>query len=159
MNITTISWEWRRFADFIDPLSLYQVLQLRGQVFIVEQACAYQDVDGKDPQALHLLGWLPDQSGGRQLAAYARLFLPEQDDQQPVVFGRVVVSSEHRQEKLGQQLMAQILAFLEASPFHQHPIVISAQHYLVKFYAKFGFQPVGDVYDEDGIPHIEMRLR
>lgn len=158
MNITTIFWQWHPFTD-LTPQSLYQVLQLRAAVFVVEQKCAYQDIDGKDPDALHLLGWVANPQGERQLAAYARLFLPTPENlSQPVSFGRIVVAEPYRREKLGQQLVKQILDYIQTSPCQSRTILISAQHYLVRFYEKFGFQTQGAVYDEDGIPHIQMVL-
>jgi ElaA protein len=150
MNAMKISWQWQAFHD-LSPAALYQLLQLRLAVFGVEQQCVYQDIDGQDEQALHLLGWTPD----KQLAAYARLFFPTaaSDD---CGFGRVVVAKPYRGLKLGDQLMVEILQRLADSPYHSHCIVISAQQYLEKFYGKFGFKSEGEPYLEDGIWHVKM---
>lgn len=147
-----INWKWQAFADFTDPGALYQALQLRQQVFIVEQGCIYADIDDQDAAALHLLGWI---NAPPTLAAYARLFLPQQP-MTTLSFGRVVVSPTLRGMGLGKQLIGEILAYLAASTYANHSIVISAQYYLVGFYRKFGFVVVGEPYDEDGVLHVEM---
>lgn len=153
MTITqNVQWEWVSF-EHISPAVLYQLLQLRAEVFIVEQRCAYQDLDGKDATALHLLGWVKSENGV-QLAASARLLFPQYTGK--LSFGRVVVAACCRGLGYGECLIAEILNYLKSSSYQHQPIIISAQYYLVKFYAKFGFQTVGETYDEDGILHIKM---
>ncbi|HEX4503798.1 MAG TPA: GNAT family N-acetyltransferase [Scandinavium sp.] len=130
---------------------LYALLQLRCEVFVVEQACAYQDVDGDDlvGENRHILGWRDG-----ELVAYARI-LKSEAEFEPVVIGRVIVSSAVRGEKLGVQLMEQTLASCQQY-WPQKALYLGAQAHLQPFYARFGFSPVTDVYDEDGIPHIGM---
>jgi ElaA protein len=130
---------------------LYALLQLRCEVFVVEQTCAYQDVDGDDlvGENRHILGWRDG-----ELVAYARI-LKSEAEFEPVVIGRVIVSSAVRGEKLGVQLMEQTLASCQQY-WPQKALYLGAQAHLQPFYARFGFSPVTDVYDEDGIPHIGM---
>ncbi len=151
-----INWEWKAFAEFTDPYVLYRVLQLREQIFIVEQQCAYHDLDDKDQIALHLLGWVTHEEN-KTLATYGRVFLPRQAEGEPSVsFGRIVVDQRFRGLGLGERLVGEILAYLKTTPFSNSPITISAQYYLVAFYKKFNFENVGEPYDEDGILHVEM---
>lgn len=132
---------------------LYQILKLRNKVFIVEQCCAYQDIDDKDLTAdtRHLMLWQD-----RQLMAYARLLTPK-DNHSPAIIGRVIVAPEARGQNIGYQLLEKAVNGCKAC-WPQHAIKLSAQAHLQKFYGSQGFTPQGDVYDEDGIPHIEMYL-
>ncbi|WP_129713924.1 GNAT family N-acetyltransferase [Pedobacter sp. SYP-B3415] len=128
---------------------LYQVLQLRNEVFIVEQNCPYPDLDNKDLQSYHLLYYADG-----QLAAYTRL-LPAGLSYHEVSIGRVVTAPLYRAKGLGRRLMeASISACYEK--FGRSPIRIGAQLYLLRFYRSLGFEEQGEPYDEDGIPHIEM---
>ncbi|MTD42570.1 GNAT family N-acetyltransferase [Erwinia sp. CPCC 100877] len=131
---------------------LYALLQLRCAVFIVEQHCPYQDIDGEDLQGnnRHILGWRDG-----ELIACARL-LEESDG--AVAIGRVIVAPQNRGKKLGYQLMEQALAACERH-WPGAALRLGAQAHLEAFYASFGFQPVTDIYDEDGIPHIGMARR
>ena len=131
--------------------ALYALLKLRCEVFVVEQNCPYLDVDGDDlvGENRHLLGWRAN-----QLVAYARI-LKSDDDLQPVVIGRVIVSTAVRGEKLGHTLMERAVgSCLQRWP--QQALYLGAQAHLQNFYAHFGFVPVTDIYDEDGIPHVGM---
>lgn len=130
---------------------IYALLALRCKVFIVEQRCAYLDVDGADlvGENRHILGWR-----GGKLIACARILEPDHE-REPVVIGRVIVDASVRGEKLGQQLMAQALAACQRQ-WPERAIYLGAQAHLQAFYARFGFLPVTDVYDEDGIPHVGM---
>ena len=128
---------------------LYYVLQLRSEVFVVEQDCVYQDVDGKDHKALHVIGKKDD-----TIIAYTRIFKPG-DYFKEASIGRVVVSQKERHLKYGHQLMkASILATEDA--FGIKEIKISAQKYLEQFYNNLGFKTISESYLEDGIPHIAM---
>lgn len=128
---------------------LYAVLQLRSEVFVVEQNCVYQDIDGKDQKALHVLGFRND-----VLVAYTRLFKPG-DYFENASIGRVVVRQNERQYKYGYEVMK-----VSIDAIHQHfnetTIKISAQEYLIKFYTNLGFKTIGSSYLEDDIPHVAM---
>ena len=128
---------------------LYDLLQLRSEVFVVEQDCVYQDVDGKDQKALHILGYKEE-----KLVAYTRVFKPG-DYFTEASIGRVVVKQQERQYKYGYDIMnASIKAI--ATHYKEKVIKISAQTYLKRFYNNLGFFEVGEEYLEDGIPHVGM---
>lgn len=147
-----IQWNDLHHCQLTVP-QLYALLKLRCEVFVVEQTCPYQDIDGDDlvGENRHLLGWRDD-----ELVAYARI-LKSDDEFAPVVIGRVIVSSTLRGEKLGYQLMEQALQSCRQH-WPDKAIYLGAQAHLQAFYAHFGFIPVTGVYDEDGIPHIGMAL-
>jgi len=128
---------------------LYSILQLRSDVFVVEQNCAYQDIDDKDQKALHVLGYKNE-----TLVAYTRL-LKSGDYFKQASISRVVVSKNERQHKFGYDIM---LASIKAIKKHynEETIIVSAQTYLKKFYNNLRFVETGKEYLEDGIPHIEM---
>lgn len=125
---------------------LHQIYQLRSAVFVVEQACAYQDIDDHDLTALHLM-FTKDQ----QLLAYCRL-IPTTD---LVKLGRVVVSQTARGLGLGRQLVEEALTAC-ASHYPKTPIYAQAQAHLEAFYQSLGFEATSDAYLEDGIPHLDM---
>ncbi|GAA4280243.1 GNAT family N-acetyltransferase [Gaetbulibacter aestuarii] len=128
---------------------LYDLLQLRSAVFVVEQDCVYQDLDGKDTKALHVLGFKND-----KIVAYTRIFGPGVYFEQASI-GRVIVAKNERRHDYGNQIMkASIEAIKER--FNETTIKISAQCYLNKFYTNLGFKAFGDTYLEDGIPHVSM---
>ncbi|MDO1502152.1 GNAT family N-acetyltransferase [Winogradskyella maritima] len=128
---------------------LYDLLQLRSEVFVVEQDCVYQDLDGKDRKALHVLGYKDS-----ELVAYTRLFNAG-DYFEEASIGRVVVRQTERQHKYGYDIMK---ASIDAIKLNHNTSVIriSAQCYLIKFYNNLGFEEVGEEYLEDGIPHVNM---
>ena len=128
---------------------LYEILRLRSEVFVVEQDCVYQDVDNKDQKAIHVLG-----TDHGKLVAYTRVFKPG-DYYENTSIGRVVVAKNQRKYGYGKKIMQVSLAAI-AQRFKKSAIEISAQKYLVKFYSDLGFNPVGEEYMEDGIPHIRM---
>ena len=128
---------------------LYDLLQLRSEVFVVEQDCVYQDVDGKDQKALHVIGIKEG-----KIIAYTRLFNSGQYFDTPSI-GRVVVKDIERKYGYGHDLIkASIQAIVDN--YSESRITISAQTYLKKFYESHGFKKVGEEYLEDGIPHIKM---
>ncbi len=130
---------------------LYQILQLRCAVFVLEQQCPYQELDGLDQQSLHL--FQASQSG--EVFAYARILPPGLSSADDISIGRVVVSKERRKDQIGQALMqAAMTAALDRYPGHR--IKISAQTYLTQFYLNLGFVSTGKYYLEDQIPHQEM---
>ncbi|WP_339611937.1 GNAT family N-acetyltransferase [uncultured Planktosalinus sp.] len=128
---------------------LYDILQLRSEVFVVEQNCVYQDIDGKDEKALHLFAY---KNG--TLVAYARLFGPG-DYFEKASIGRVIIKENQRKFGYGHQLMKAANDAVEVN-FNTSKIHLSAQQYLVNFYNAHGYQEVGEGYLEDGIPHIGM---
>lgn len=144
-----LKFKIKRFEALSAP-ELYQILQLRSEVFVVEQNCVYQDIDGKDAKALHLFG----ESAGK-IVAYARLF-DKGDYFDETSIGRVVVSPASRDKKYGHVLMKEAISAIETE-FRQTAIAISAQLYLKKFYESHGFVAEGETYLEDDIPHIHMK--
>lgn len=145
-------WQWSRFTE-LRPEDLYAVVRLRESVFIVEQRCPYNDADGRDPQAWHLLGW-SDQQAGKSLVAYARIFEPGLRYAEGSI-GRVVSAPEVRGTGVGKALMAEALRRLEGLAPGQ-AIKIAAQRRLEKFYLDLGFKTVSAPYEEDGIIHVDM---
>lgn len=137
--------------DALTPLQLYQALRLRAQVFVLEQECVFVDPDGFDRQAWHLMA---HDSGG-ELQAYARLLPAGVKAAEPVI-GRVITTSPLRGTGLGHELMRRSLLECEQL-WPGQDLSLSAQARLQAFYAGHGFEPVGDEYIEDGIPHIHMR--
>ena len=129
--------------------SLYEVLQLRAEVFVVEQNCPYQDVDGKDQKAMHILGYHKE-----QLVAYTRVFKPGYYFDNASI-GRVVVKENARQYGFGKDIMKASITFIEDT-LDLSTIELSAQTYLKKFYNDLGFKEIGEGYLEDDIPHIRM---
>lgn len=129
---------------------LYQVLHLRNEVFIVEQQCVYQDIDNLDLMGdnRHLLGLQ-----NNQLVAYARVLVSPSS----LSIGRVITAPNSRGQGLGNELLKQALIVCETHWDNHYPIYLSAQAHLQKFYGSFGFIAEGDIYDEDGIPHIKMK--
>ncbi len=128
---------------------LYSILQLRSEVFVVEQNCVYQDVDNKDQEALHVLGLKED-----KIVAYTRVFKPGDYFKEASV-GRVVVSKTERQNKYGNDIMKATIEAINVH-FKETIIVLSAQTYLKTFYNNLSFIEKGEEYLEDGIPHIKM---
>lgn len=138
----------KRFNE-LSLQELYQMLQLRSEVFVVEQNCVYQDIDGKDEKALHLLG-----SHDGKVILYCRLFAPGYYFENASI-GRVVICTAYRDKKWGHLLLQQAIEGIKES-YNTGTITISAQLYLKKFYENHGFIQQGETYLEDGIPHIQM---
>lgn len=143
-----IRWQWMAYRD-LDLDDLYAILRLRAEVFVVEQACLFVDLDGLDDKAWHLLGWIGD-----RLAAYARVFAPGAKAPELVV-GRVVTAAFARGRGLGRPLMNEAMQRGFAA-FGLGPCRVEAQAHLAGFYGSLGFVGVGEGYDEDGIPHVSM---
>ena len=130
---------------------LYQLLRLRAEVFVVEQDCVYQDLDDKDQQAIHLLGMTND---GR-LAAYTRIFDKGISYANYASIGRVITAPFARGKGLGRPLMHESIRVL-FEHYGEQTVKISAQAHLGAYYNSVGFEGIGDIYDEDGIPHRAM---
>lgn len=143
-----IKWIFKKFEE-LTPSELYAIMQLRNEVFVVEQHCVYQDADNKDALSYHLMGWAQ-----QKLVAYTRILAPGIAFDEASI-GRVVTSPSVRRTGIGVELMnASISKTTEL--FGNLPIRIGAQLYLEKFYTSLGFRKVSDTYLEDNIPHIEM---
>ncbi|HEY2722952.1 MAG TPA: GNAT family N-acetyltransferase [Chitinophagaceae bacterium] len=144
-----IKWVFKHFED-LSPGELYSVLQLRNEVFVVEQNCVFQDADNKDQPSYHLMGW-----DDEKLVACSRI-VPKgiAYDEMPSI-GRIVTSSVVRRTGIGRLLMENSIKELERL-FGTISIRLGAQYYLKKFYESFGFIQSGEIYLEDGIQHIEM---
>jgi ElaA protein len=144
-----IHWEIKKFEE-LTLMELYTIMQLRLAVFSVEQNCAYQDADGKDPKCYHLMG--KDDNGA--LCVYSRI-VPAGVSFDEVSVGRVISSEKARGTGAGKALMKRSLEFIEEQ-YGKVPVRIGAQCYLIAFYNSFGFEISGQEYLEDNIPHIEM---
>lgn len=138
----------KRFKE-LTTQELYDILQLRSEVFVVEQDCVYQDLDGKDQKAIHIIGQKMD-----KVVAYTRIFKPW-DYFETAAIGRVVVKEEERKHKYGHTIMLASINYLEEE-WGVDKITLSAQTYLLRFYENLGFEKKGNEYLEDGIPHIKM---
>ena len=143
-----MTWRECGFSE-LTAHELYELLRLRTQVFVVEQRCVFQDMDGKDQHARHLLG-----TDGSELIAYARLFGPGEYFEQASI-GRVVTALDSRRTGAGRRLMSEAISAVERH-WGSVPMRIGAQSYLERFYESFGFKRDGDDYIEDGIPHLYM---
>jgi ElaA protein len=143
-----LKWKLNYFKE-LSTEELYTILQLRNEVFVVEQNCVYQDADNKDSISFHLSGW-----DGVNLVAYCRI-LPPGVSYTEASIGRVVSSPQYRNKGYGKQLMNEAIIHTLAQ-FECNTIKISAQLYLQKFYEQLGFVKLSDSYLEDNIPHIEM---
>ncbi len=143
-----IDWRYLAFEE-LTVAELYAVLQLRSEVFVVEQACIFQDMDGSDAQAMHLLGCVQG-----ALVAYARCFEAGVKFAEASI-GRIVTRPEIRGSGAGHALLGKAIACLSV-PLGAPAIRIGAQARLNAFYRRHGFETSGSVYLEDGIAHIEM---
>jgi len=150
-----LEWQWKTYKD-LSQRELYEVLKARQTVFVVEQDCIYQDIDGLDHHAWHLLAMSPLETGPPVLAAYLRIIQPGYKYKEAAM-GRVLVAKPFRGTGLGNNLVKKGIEHLR-SELTQTPIKISAQQYLVAFYEALGFVSCSAPYDEDGILHIEMTL-
>jgi ElaA protein len=146
-----LNWTYKYF-DALLPAELYAVMQLRNEVFVVEQNCVYQDADEKDISSYHLMGW-----DGSVLVAYTRI-LPPGLAYAEASIGRVVTSPKYRGTGAGRQLM-ELSISRTMEQFNVKTIKIGAQLYLEKFYQSLGFVQCGPGYMEDDIPHIPMQLQ
>jgi ElaA protein len=144
-----VDWTIKHFNQ-LGTNELYDMIAIRLKVFVVEQNCPYQDLDGKDKTAHHLLGKID----GNRIIATARI-LPPGSSYEEISIGRVVLDESLRGMKIGNQLMIEAMQFIERE-FGKKSIRISAQEYLEKFYQSLGFVSLDKRYLEDNIPHVEM---
>lgn len=151
MKNQNIKFAWRQFNE-LSSNEIYEILHLRQKVFIVEQDCPYIDADFSDQEAWHYLGY-----EGKKLISYLRVFPPgiKYDDSS---IGRIVIDESSRNHGFGKQITLDAIAFLQKY-YPNKDICISAQHRLIDFYRRLGFKEEGEVYLEDDIDHIKMRLK
>lgn len=147
--IQEIEWRLKKMEE-LSAHELYQILQVRSEVFVVEQNCVYLDADGKDEKGFHYCGWI-----GEDLVAYCRLLPVGVSYSDAASIGRVLTNGRYRKMGAGKILMKQAIQ-ITYELFPTSCIKIGAQLYLLNFYSELGFQQISDVYLEDGIPHIEM---
>jgi ElaA protein len=147
-----INWICKEF-DRLTPHELYACLQLRNEVFVVEQNCVFQDADDKDQDCYHLMGWEE-----KKLVAYTRI-APPGICYEEISIGRVVTSPSARGKGLGRELMQKSIGTANVLFDKGFAIKIGAQLYLKKFYESFGFTQISDIYVEDDIMHIKMLLQ
>ena len=140
-------WEVKEWAE-LSTSEVENIFSLRSEVFVVEQDCVYQDIDGKDQKAKHVLG-----KKNNEIVAYARIFKPGEYFKE-ASFGRAVVKKTERGKGVGDELVKNCLENIT-----EEEIKISAQSYLKGFYGKHGFKAEGNEYLEDGIPHTAMFIR
>ena len=143
-----LNWTCQTFRE-LNVNVLYAILQLRIEVFDLEQNCIYQDADDKDQACHHLCGW-----DGDRLAAYCRIVPAGLSFDHPSI-GRVVTAPDYRRAGLGKQLMEKAIQTTKEQ-MNDLTIIISAQLYLKRFYESFGFIQISDIYLEDDIQHILM---
>lgn len=145
-----INFVWYQFEE-LKTAQLYDILSLRQDVFILEQRCFYQDIDYKDQAALHLLG-----IKGDKVIAYLRFFPRGTLYADEASFGRIITHSNYQKMGLGRLMMTNLLEYFDEN-YPKDTMLINAQYYLKSFYETFGFQAIGDEYDDEGIMHIDMR--
>lgn len=144
-----IKWKVNSFEE-LDIHTLYKIMRLRSEVFVLEQKSIYLDLDNKDQKALHLQGFI-----GEELVAYCRLFYPG-DYFDEACIGRVVTPKKYRKHRYGWRLLEKAIKAIEEQ-MNESVITISAQFYLKGFYESHGFKQISEEYLEDGIPHIRMK--
>lgn len=151
-------WLTKQFSSLTTD-ELYDILKLRIDVFVVEQACYYPELDEHDrhPDTVHLFAYSTHKikSNNHPIAGYLRILPKNTSYSDYISIGRVVVAPEHRRKKLGHLLMEKALTTCE-SYFHNQSIKISAQAHLERYYQTYGFTRISDTYLEDNIPHIAM---
>ncbi len=148
LHLVTMTFTFKHFTE-LSTSELYDILQLRAEIFVVEQNCVYNDLDGLDKDAIHQFA---EKDG--QIVAYSRLLKPGTRFNDYSI-GRVVVKESERGTGLGIQMMEEAKTYILKN-WQPDKIKISAQKYLRKFYQDLGFKIVTEEYLEDGIPHYGM---
>ena len=131
---------------------LYDILKLRVDIFVVEQNCPYGELDNKDKESIHIF-----YRENGEITAYLRI-IPKFLSYESVSMGRICVKQEFRSRKLGREIVKNAINYIEKD-MKEYIITIGAQEYLKDFYASFDFKPVSDIYDEDGIKHLDMQRK
>lgn len=146
--VLPVHWSWSRFEE-LSLQEWHDIVQLRVNVFVVEQHCPYPELEGKDPECIHIKGQIND-----SVIATARI-VPPGISYQEVSIGRVAVAQNFRGKGFGRILMNTCLQAIDEL-YGKVPVRLSAQTYLLEFYEQCGFTSTGNEYLEDGIPHTEM---
>jgi len=149
--VKSLSWSVKSF-EALSKKELHDLLQLRVNIFVVEQDCPYPEIDGKDPECYHVMGKSQDDS----MIAVARI-APAGIIYDEISIGRVVTRKSFRRKGLGVALMQHSILFCKEN-LEGKSIKIAAQKYLEKFYSDLGFKTISDVYLWDGIEHVDMRI-
>lgn len=144
-----ITWETKHFNN-LTIIEYWEILHLRTEIFVVEQNCAYQEVDEKDKASFHLFG----KAENGKVIAVSRI-VPKGVSYDEISIGRVAIKKEFRGKGIADEMMLATFKFIEKELGYQ-AIRISAQQYLTSFYGKHNFKQIGEMYLEDDIPHIEM---
>ena len=131
---------------------LYDIMKLRVDIFVVEQNCPYGELDNKDMESIHIF-----YKEDGEIAAYLRI-IPKFLSYDSVSMGRICIKQEFRSRKLGREIVKDAINYIEKD-LKEYIITIGAQEYLKDFYASFDFKPVSDIYDEDGIKHLDMQRK
>ena len=131
---------------------LYDILKLRVDIFVVEQNCPYGELDNKDKESIHIF-----YRENGEITAYLRI-IPKFLSYESVSMGRICVKQEFRSRKLGREIVKDAINYIEKD-MKEYIIIIGAQEYLKDFYASFDFKPISDIYDEDGIKHLDMQRK
>jgi len=148
-----LNWQCHSFKQLTTD-QLYHILKVRQDVFVVEQNCVYADIDTTDRECLHLMA--TTDAGGLDIAAYLRI-VPPGVKYTEASLGRILTTEQARGTGAGQTLVTNALEIL-STDYPADNVKISAQAYLQKFYKSFGFKNISEIYDEDGIDHIDMLL-
>ncbi|MGL6106922.1 GNAT family N-acetyltransferase [Romboutsia sp.] len=143
-----MDWKLKKFKE-LELEEIYKILELRNEVFVVEQECAYQDCDGKDENSYHLFS----EDNGK-VVAYLRI-LEKGVSYDEIAIGRVCIRRDYRGKGISREMMLKAIEFIENS-LNENEIKIQAQSYLLDFYKSLGFEAISDEYLEDNIPHIDM---
>jgi ElaA protein len=150
-NKIIINWKWNKISDFSSK-EIHEVLYERTKVFVVEQNCAYQEVDKWDIYSWHLVG----RNESNDFVTYARIVFPNSKYILPSI-GRIIVNINYRNMGIAKQLLEECIKKCKLE-YPNQTIFLQAQHRLKPFYELFGFKVVSDVYDDAGIDHIDMEL-
>lgn len=145
-----MTWQVKKFDELLIN-ELYEILQQRVSIFVVDQRCPYMEIDKKDPFCYHLF-----KKENNEIIAYLRV-IPPGVLYKEASFGRVFVKTEYRGQNLGKEIVNKALEFIKEH-LHEKKVFINAQNYLKDFYETFGFVSISDVYLDYNIPHVSMLL-
>ena len=143
--------EVKKFKD-LSVEEIHEILRIRSEVFVIEQRCIYQDIDGKDKKAMHVMG-----KNNNEIIAYTRI-LDSGDCYDFPSISRVVVKKKNRGAERGKEIMKESIKYIKET-LKEKTIVLAAQKYLENFYRELGFIAEGEEYLEDEIPHQKMKLK